>query len=107
MHPFHTIIEPFRIKSVEALKFTTREERAAALEKAEFNVFRLVAEDVPVVSGRTESKTPTVLLRFVAVLPPLAFAATVFAFDLDRHGWLVESSLLIFFNVPGTYVTQG
>jgi tryptophanase len=46
MPPFHTIIEPFRIKSVEALKFTTREERAAALEKAEFNVFRLAAEDV-------------------------------------------------------------
>jgi tryptophanase len=43
---FHTIIEPFRIKSVEALKFTTREERANALEKAEFNVFRLAAEDV-------------------------------------------------------------
>jgi tryptophanase len=46
MHPFHTIIEPFRIKSVEALKFTTREERAAALEKAELNVFKLAAEDV-------------------------------------------------------------
>ena len=27
MHPFTTIIEPFRIKSVEAWKFTTREER--------------------------------------------------------------------------------
>jgi tryptophanase len=46
MHPFHTIIEPFRIKSVEALKFTTREERTAALEQAELNVFRLAAEDV-------------------------------------------------------------
>jgi tryptophanase len=46
VQPFHTIIEPFRIKSVEALKFTTREERAAALEEAEFNVFKLAAEDV-------------------------------------------------------------
>jgi tryptophanase len=46
MHPFHTIIEPFRIKSVEAWKFTTREERAAALEAAQHNVFRLAAEDV-------------------------------------------------------------
>ena len=35
MHPFHTIIEPFRIKSVEALKFTTRGERAAALTRAD------------------------------------------------------------------------
>ena len=26
---FRTIIEPFRIKSVEAIKFTTREEREA------------------------------------------------------------------------------
>ena len=46
MHPFHTIIEPFRIKSVEAWKFTTREERAAALARAHFNVFQLPAEDV-------------------------------------------------------------
>ncbi|MGE5244887.1 MAG: tryptophanase [Betaproteobacteria bacterium] len=43
---FHTIIEPFRIKSVEALKFTTRDERAAALARAEHNVFKLRAEDV-------------------------------------------------------------
>jgi tryptophanase len=46
MQPFDTIIEPFRIKTVEALRFTTRAERAAALEKAEFNVFKLAAEDV-------------------------------------------------------------
>ena len=46
MHPFHTIIEPFRIKSVEALKFTTRDERAAALARADYNVFKLHADDV-------------------------------------------------------------
>ncbi len=46
MHPFHTIIEPFRIKSVETWKFTTREERVAALEHAHHNVFQLPAEDV-------------------------------------------------------------
>src|SRR3954462_9411307 len=46
MHPFHTIIEPFRIKSVETWKFTTREERVAALERAHHNVFQLPAEDV-------------------------------------------------------------
>jgi len=34
MHPFHTIIEPFRIKSVETWEFTTREERIAALARA-------------------------------------------------------------------------
>jgi len=43
---FRTIIEPFRIKSVEAVKFTRREDRERALEDAGFNVFRLKAEDV-------------------------------------------------------------
>jgi len=40
------IIEPFRIKSVEAVKFTTREARDAALAAAGNNVFLLHAEDV-------------------------------------------------------------
>ena len=46
MKPFHTIIEPFRIKSVEPLRFTHREERVAALTQAGWNVFRLHADDV-------------------------------------------------------------
>jgi tryptophanase len=45
MH-FRTIIEPFRIKSVEAIKFTHREERERALREAGYNVFHLHAEDV-------------------------------------------------------------
>ena len=43
---FRTIIEPFRIKTVEAVKFTTRDERIDALAAAGYNVFRLRAEDV-------------------------------------------------------------
>jgi tryptophanase len=46
MLEFRTIIEPFRIKSVESVKFTRREERARALAAAGYNVFRLPAEDV-------------------------------------------------------------
>jgi tryptophanase len=45
---FRTIIEPFRIHSVEPLAMTTREERAAALDAADHNLFRLPARDVAI-----------------------------------------------------------
>ncbi|HVI75112.1 MAG TPA: tryptophanase [Anaeromyxobacteraceae bacterium] len=41
-----TIIEPFRVKSVEPIHLSTRAERARALDEAKLNVFRLRAEDV-------------------------------------------------------------
>ena len=41
-----TIIEPFRIKSVEPIYFTTKEERKTILEKANYNPFRIKAKDV-------------------------------------------------------------
>jgi tryptophanase len=41
-----TIIEPFKIKSVEPIYFTTKEERKKILEKADYNPFRIHANDV-------------------------------------------------------------
>ncbi len=51
-----TIIEPFKIKSVEPIKFTTREEREEILKKAGYNVFMIPAEDV-IIDLLTDSGT--------------------------------------------------
>ena len=42
----YTIIEPFRIKSVEPIYFNTKEERIQILEKAFFNLFHIHSKDV-------------------------------------------------------------
>jgi tyrosine phenol-lyase len=44
--PIRTIIEPFRIKSVEPIRWTTREQREQLLRAAHHNLFLLAADDV-------------------------------------------------------------
>ena len=43
--PIHTVIEPFRIKSVEPIRMTTPEERERKIVEAHCNVFLLDARD--------------------------------------------------------------
>ncbi|MGD9054781.1 MAG: tryptophanase [Desulfobacterales bacterium] len=50
------IIEPFKIKSVEPLRFTSREEREAILKKAGYNLFNIQA-DVVLIDLLTDSGT--------------------------------------------------
>ncbi len=46
MDRWHTIIEPFRIKSVEPVRVTTVEERRTKLVEAGYNLFNVHADDV-------------------------------------------------------------
>ena len=51
-----TVIEPFKIKVIESIKFTTAEQREEFLGKADFNLFQVAAENV-IIDLLTDSGT--------------------------------------------------
>jgi tryptophanase len=54
--PYRTIIEPFKIHSVQAIDFPTPEQREAALRRAGFNLFGLHSDEV-IIDLLTDSGT--------------------------------------------------
>ncbi len=60
--PYRTIIEPFKIHSVQAVDFPDREQREAALDQAGLNLFGLHASDV-IIDLLTDSGTGAMSAR--------------------------------------------
>src|SRR5271167_1336738 len=65
--PIRTIIEPFRIKSIEPIRRTTREDRQKLMEAAGFNLF-LIASEAILIDLLTDSGTAAMSTEQWAVM---------------------------------------
>ena len=64
-----TIIEPFRIKSVEPLRHTSRAERESYLERAGYNLFLIQARDILIDALQIGKPAPDEMLGSMAAVP--------------------------------------
>jgi tryptophanase len=88
MHPPHTIIEPFRIRSIEPIRQNTREQREDALRAAHYNPFQLRSSDV-LIDLLTDSGTGALSVHQWAAMmqsdESYAGARSFFAFEEAVH----------------------
>ncbi len=91
-----TIVEPFRIRTVEPLRITTTDERRRAIERAHWNLFGLRARDVigTLMFGGTDSSsglpTPVPLDLVRLTFPRRVYTQSHFDWVLEAFEQFVQ-----------------